>query len=169
MLMLKWKAAATLAASCFLGVGALAHFATAARPPEATAQPAADDEAKDKADKDKLKGIWKAISSVDDGHDEKDPEQYQLTFNGDAFIVRKAGQDFFKGTFKLDASASPKTIDLSITEGAHAGGRMRGIYAWDGDTLKWCTSTPQGADRPAEFASEPGSGRLLVVLKKEGP
>jgi predicted DNA-binding protein (UPF0251 family) len=60
-----------------------------------------------------------------------------------------------------------KTIDLSITEARHEGGRMLGICTWDGDRLKWCTTTPQGGERPTEFTCEPGSGHLLVGLKKE--
>jgi uncharacterized protein (TIGR03067 family) len=171
MLILKWKAAATLIAISLLGAGVFPRLAPSARPSDAGAVASvartATDDPKDKADKDKLKGTWRAVSSVDDGQDEKEPEQYQLVFDGSTFIVRKAGRDFFKGTFTLDASARPKTIDLSITEGEHEGGRMLGIYTWDGDRLKWCTTTPQGGDRPTEFTCEPGSGRLLVVLKNE--
>jgi len=171
MLMLKWKTAATLTAVSLLGAGVFTHLAPAARPWDVGAVAirtrTATDDAQDKVDKDKLKGTWKAVSSVDDGQDEPDPGQYELIFDGDAVTVRKAGRDFFKGTFTLNTAVDPKTIDLSITEGKHEGGRMLGIYTWDGGRWKWCTTTPQGGDRPREFTCEPGSGHLLVVLKKE--
>jgi uncharacterized protein (TIGR03067 family) len=171
MLMLKWKTAATLTAVSLLGAGVFTHLTPAARPWDvgmfAIRTRTATGDAQDKVDKDKLKGTWKAVSSVDDGQDEPDPGQYELIFNGDAVTVRKAGRDFFKGTFTLNTAVDPKTIDLSITEGKHEGGRMLGIYTWDGGRWKWCTTTPQGGDRPREFTCEPGSGYLLVVLKKE--
>ena len=131
MLILKWKAAVTLTTVFLLGAGVFSRLTPKIRPldvgaAEIVAQTTTDD-AKVKIDKDKLKGTWKAVSSVDDGQDEKDPGQYEPVFDGDAVTVRKAGRDFFKGTFTLDSSAHPKTIDLSITDGKHEGGRMLGI------------------------------------------
>ena len=39
------------------------------------------------------------------------------------------------GTQKLDPSKSPKTLDVTVTEGLNKGAVMLGIYELGGDTL----------------------------------
>lgn len=69
------------------------------------------------------------------------------------------------GTQKLDPSKSPKTIDMTLTEGPNKGAVMLGIYEIDGDTLKACFD-PQGKKRPTEFKSAPGSAHFLNIHKR---
>jgi uncharacterized protein (TIGR03067 family) len=59
------------------------------------------------------------------------------------------------GTQKIDPSKSPKTIDVTMTEGLNKRAVMLGIYEIDGDTLKACFD-PQGKQRPTKFKSAPG-------------
>ena len=50
-----------------------------------------------------------------------------------------------KGTFKVDPSKDPRAIDMEVTETkgkAHEGRTSKGIYAFDGETLKWCSVVP---------------------------
>ena len=69
------------------------------------------------------------------------------------------------GTQKLDPSKSPKTIDVTMTEGPSKGTVMLGIYEIDGDTLKVCFD-PHGKKRPTEFKSAPGSQTFVNVHKR---
>ncbi len=59
------------------------------------------------------------------------------------------------GTFKIDPTAKPKTMDSTATNGDNAGKTMLGIYELDGDTLKICWAPP-GKDRgrPISRAAE---------------
>src|SRR5260370_23015281 len=70
------------------------------------------------------------------------------------------------GTFKVDATKKPKTIDVTFTDGPEKGKTSLGIYELDGDTYKICVD-PEGKSRPTEFAIKPDSGHILEVLKRE--
>ena len=69
------------------------------------------------------------------------------------------------GTQKLDPSKSPKTIDVTVTEGLNKGAVMLGIYEINGDTLKVCFD-PEGKKRPTEFKSASGSADFVNVHKR---
>jgi RNA polymerase sigma factor (sigma-70 family) len=177
MLMARWNFAGA-AATVFLGAGILAGLARADRPgavPSQRIAAAIDDteksksEAKAAAEKAKLKGTWKPTSAVDNGREEENPAEHRVIFDGDSFTIKKNGNDEAKGKFTIDVAANPKTIDMKVTEGKHEGESLLGIYAWDGDSLKWCTAMPGATERPSKFASEPGSSLLFVVFEKEKP
>lgn len=70
------------------------------------------------------------------------------------------GQD--EGTFKINDSASPKTMDLS----SDAGKEIPAIYEVSGDTLKACY-TLNGGGRPSEFKSTEDSENVLVTYKRK--
>jgi uncharacterized protein (TIGR03067 family) len=72
----------------------------------------------------------------------------------------------YKGTYAIDPSKSPKTLDISFTEGPEKGNKSLGIYELDKDDWKICLGLA-GKDRPTEFASKPGSGHVLETLKRE--
>src|SRR5262249_47235108 len=65
-----------------------------------------------------------------------------------------------KGTFKVDLTQKPKTIDITFTEGPEKGKTVLGIYELEGDTYKLCLSL-KDKDRPKEFVSKAGSGHIL--------
>ena len=88
-----------------------------------------------------------------------------LTFEGDKHTVKKGDEVIQVGTQKIDPSKSPKTIDVTMTEGPNKGKVMLGIYAIDGDTLKVCFD-PQGKKRPTEFKSAPGSENFVNIHKR---
>jgi uncharacterized protein (TIGR03067 family) len=69
-----------------------------------------------------------------------------------------------KGTFKLDATQSPKTID-SVLAGQE-GKPIPGIYEFDGDKLRICAAPP-GKPRPKDFEARLGSQHTLVVWERE--
>jgi uncharacterized protein (TIGR03067 family) len=72
------------------------------------------------------------------------------------------------GTFKINPTASPKTIDITFTDGPGKDNTQKGIYELDGDSQKICWSAP-GKPRPTEFEAKPKSGRMLQVLEKVKP
>src|SRR5207244_11981360 len=74
----------------------------------------------------------------------------------------------YKGTFKIDVSKKPKTIDLIFTEGPEKGKTNYGIYELEGDTYKLCIDMG-GKNRPKEFGTKPGSGCGLEILKRQKP
>ena len=91
----------------------------------------------------------------------------RLIVKGDRFEMTDPAATY-RGTYTVDPSVTPKTIDVTFTEGPEAGKTSRGIYELDGDTYKVCVGLA-GRDRPEEFASKPGSGHALQVLRREKP
>jgi uncharacterized protein (TIGR03067 family) len=124
------------------------------------------DDAKDT----KLKGTWTAVTAEKGGQEQADAGDHTLTFDGDTFTISRKGQTFLKGTFKVDETQKPKTIDMEIKESPkeeHKGKTVLGIYELDGDNLKWCAANPGATERPKSFKTEAGSDLLLVTLKRE--
>src|SRR5207244_3615460 len=112
----------------------------------------------DKKDKKgNLQGTWAA---------EKDGKKAEMTFTKDMFSIVFDGEKKFQGTFKTDASKTPKHIDMKITEGdKYQGMTALCIYEIDGDTLKWCANEPGKDTRPTAFADKEG-GHLFLVFKR---
>jgi uncharacterized protein (TIGR03067 family) len=71
-----------------------------------------------------------------------------------------------RASLKIDPSTSPAQIDTTGEDGPGKGRTVKGIYKFDGDTLTVCVGGWGSKDRPTEFASKPGSGRLLFVHKR---
>jgi len=115
----------------------------------------------------KFHGVW-TFESVEAGGKKAPADGLRgltVTFAGDKYTVKKGDEVIQVGTQKLDSSKSPKTIDVTMTEGVNKGAVMLGIYEIDGDTLKVCFD-PQGKKRSTEFKSTPGSGDFVNVHKR---
>ena len=90
----------------------------------------------------------------------------QLTFKGVEPLTDKAS----KLTIKIDASPTPKCIDLKVEAGSLKGTLLEGVYEWKGNELKLCLNFASGiANRPLGFETKAGSNRVLLVLKRENP
>ena len=88
-----------------------------------------------------------------------------MTFDGDNVALSINGQTFIKGTFTLDERKSPKTLDVTISKGGGVAGKSSlGIYAFDGDTLKYCSGKAGSTDRTQKFKTE--SGCTMMVLRR---
>ena len=127
------------------------------------------DDAANKKDKEKLQGAWTAVSGEREGKEDAEAKEHALVFEGDKFSVKKGDKVVVRGTFKLDASKSPKTMDMEISEGPEdvKGKTAEAIYALDGDELSWCVAHPGDAERPAKFATKEGVKHMLVKFKRE--
>jgi uncharacterized protein (TIGR03067 family) len=128
---------------------------------------AADDKADLEKEVRKFQGTW-TFESCETGGKQLPASELKgliLIFEGDKHTVKKGDEVIQVGTQKLDPSKSPKTIDVTMTEGPNKGAVMLGIYEIDGDTLKVCFD-PQGKNRPTEFKSPPGSETFVNVHKR---
>ena len=127
----------------------------------------ADDKADLEKEVRKFQGTWTFESSEAGGTQlpADDLKTLILTFEGDKHTVKKGDEVIQVGIQKLDPSKSPKTIDVTMTEGPNKGAVMLGIYEIDGDTLRVCFD-PQGKKRPTEFKSAPGSENFVNVHKR---
>ena len=113
----------------------------------------------------KFEGSWRYESLEVAGKtvDVKEANESPLVIKGKTFAH---GED--KGTFTIDDKKTPKTIDLTFTEGRLKETVMKGIYELDDATYKLCVGEP-GSDRPKVFDSKAKDGGALAMLKKIKP
>ena len=121
-----------------------------------------------KKDLEALQGTWSVVTLENDGTP-LPPE----AIKGSTFVVKgdrytlKGGADTFRGMLRLDPSKKPKALDATfVDDDGKDKGKAQGIYELAGDRLRICWR--EGDRRPAEFASKPGSGARLIVLKRQG-
>ncbi len=116
-----------------------------------------------KGDMAKFQGNWK--SSLNNGD-----VQIRLTVKGDAMTAKwsKDGSELeLKGKFKLNESATPKTIDFvgfKRPDGEDMPDNP-GIYAIDGESITICAGGGGNA-RPTEFKAGEGGQPTLFTLEK---
>ena len=133
---------------------------------------AADGEAKEEAvakDLQAFKGTWRLSFKEEDGKkfSVEEIKDVIATANGKGRVsVRRGDKVIGGGTIKLDPTKKPRAIDITFTEGEGKGKTALGIYEIESDTFRVCIARP-GDERPAEFSAEAGSGRTLVVYKRE--
>ena len=96
----------------------------------------------------------------------------RLIYSGDGRFTTWIGEKVVQRTsFSVDPSKKPTTFDAVIQEGEVKGKSLKGttiygIYELNGDTRKLCYVIGSKEDRPTDFASKPGSGVYLEVLKR---
>lgn len=129
----------------------------------------AADDAADEVKKEiaRFEGSWKIVSLETEQNKltEDALKHFLLKIEGDKFTTVEDMRETH-GTFKLDPSKKPKTIDIAQTDRETKGKTILGIYELDGDTYKLCGDM-SGKNRPTEFAVKAGSGHFLEVLKRE--
>jgi len=121
---------------------------------------ALQDSANDK-DKKSLQGKWEVVSAVQGGKEVKVPKMCIVSFDGGNVTWTPKVGDFSEFSFALDASKTPKSLDLKSK-----GDAAVGIYELKGDDLKLCffDGEPVAKNRPRELASIEGT--TLMVLKR---
>src|SRR5437764_3061251 len=85
-------------------------------------------------------GAWNCASATIDGNPlaEETAKQLKLTLTADRYKSQRGDQVLFDSNYKVDASKSPKQIEMIGTEGDLKGKAAFGIYKLDGDTLTMC-------------------------------
>ncbi len=114
----------------------------------------------------KFTGTWLAVSITNDGKETNrdDVKKVVLVVDGAKYTLLGT-TGLVKGTHKLDASKTPKTIDATRSVGADKGKTIKGIYELSGASFKVCLAAP-GKDRPTSFDAKEGSGNRLLVFKR---
>lgn len=127
----------------------------------------ADDKADFAKETKKFQGTWTIESSVTGGQEipRTQLQGFLVIYEGDKHTVKHGDKVIQVGTQKIDPSKSPKTIDVTMSEGPNKGAVMLGIYEFEGETLKVCFD-PQGKKRPTEFKSTQGSQNFVNVHKR---
>lgn len=80
------------------------------------------------------------------------------------YVLKTKGPED-KGTATIDATKTPRQLDVIGTEGPNKGKTLLCIYELDGDTLKVCYDL-SGKARPTEFKSPAGTQVFLVTYKR---
>ncbi|MCC7085037.1 MAG: TIGR03067 domain-containing protein [Pirellulales bacterium] len=113
---------------------------------------------------DAFQGTWKLTAGEVDGT-ALTPEQLKvgkLVIQGNRFSVTLPEKGTATGTQKINATKSPKTIDVVDASGPNAGKKCLGIYEIKGDELRVCFAAA-GKARPTEFASKPSGAQWVHV------
>jgi uncharacterized protein (TIGR03067 family) len=112
-----------------------------------------------------LTGRWQLVKSVIDGNPVPEAEVRQTVLITDHDEFRFPA-DARVGTaplgkFTIDPITKPKEVDSTALSGPDKGKVTRGIYEIvDANNKRACWGKP-GSPRPADFTSDPGSGRTL--------
>jgi uncharacterized protein (TIGR03067 family) len=117
----------------------------------------------------RLQGQWfymsEAVSGVFGGGEVRD---HSILFKGERADFLLLGTVVATAAVRVGASGEFLEIDCTYEKGPKAGRTSKGIYEVEGNNLTICLSPP-GEDRPTKFVSKKGSGRLLLVLKRQKP
>jgi RNA polymerase sigma factor (sigma-70 family) len=171
----KVKAAMVVVLGTTLAVGGAAGVARVAAGPggQGRATAAAPGRAstpseKDGKDAQRLQGTWVCVSLVIDGKTAA-PERVKTTklfLTNKRYRTERDGKVLFDSTYTIDPGKDPKWMDIMGQED-FAGKLTHGIYRLEGDRLTLCYPRSEKA-RPTAFESTKGSGRTLVVFRREG-
>src|SRR5258706_4716994 len=110
----------------------------------------------------RLQGTWIAESAVVDGEKSERWPTATMTFDGHKLTLRHKDRSDETHFFKLTQDWKPKQIDIIDRNDV-----ISGIYAIDGDTLKFCFSKADKGGRPAQFTSSAANEWTYVILKRK--
>jgi uncharacterized protein (TIGR03067 family) len=116
---------------------------------------------------DTIEGTWLAVSGELGGKAFPDAllRTLKLVVAGDAYTVT-VGHAVDRGTLALDATPSPKRLDVHGTEGPNRGKTLLAIYERSGDLLRICYDLT-GRSRPTEFDTIEGAPTFLVTYRRQ--
>jgi len=116
----------------------------------------------------KFQGTWNLIS-IDSNGEVMPPETLKdrkLIVKGDGTVFMEGDQVYSRSTQKLDATTTPKQLDIRQIEGPYKGKLTKGIDTPEGDELTICYVYP-GDGRPTDFKAGKDSGRILLKFRRE--
>lgn len=137
-------------------------------PAPASGDPAGNDFTKElKA----LAGTWRPVSAENNGFKASQADLQGIRWIRDPdgkWEMRRGGKTVVGWTVKkIDATKTPRAIDIEVATGEHKGVVYLGIYELDGDTLRICFALPDRPVRPTGFAAGKGSVCALSEFKRE--
>ena len=111
-----------------------------------------------------LQGSWLFTSA--DGQDlTGSGQEIYVTITGNAYVQTINGQQVERGTFRIDETKKPMTLDLIIAEGDDAGQTQLGVLQIDGKTIWGKLAQPGMTARPTDFA--PADGYFVFAAVKK--
>jgi uncharacterized protein (TIGR03067 family) len=111
----------------------------------------------------KLQGTWYTVAIKYKGTATGEDRSDTITYEGTEYVQWRNGRQWAAGTVAIvDATASPKQIEYTVTEGESKGLRSRSIYTLDGDDHQICSGDAN--NRPTEFSGKAG---FLRVTKRD--
>jgi uncharacterized protein (TIGR03067 family) len=161
-----------LAFAACLGIG-LGIWLSGMRP--ASAQDKAQDKAADKkklTDQERLQGVWRGVESESGGvkFGAADLGNLKVTFQGKFTTWEQQGSGPIKSTYTLAPEKNPKQIDFGgkAPVGKKASPGLSGvrIYKLEQDRLYLVIAGPDKKQRPAAFATAPGTISTMYVLER---
>ena len=114
-----------------------------------------------------IQGAWTVVSAERDAKATTEVAGHRLRFSGDTFAIQHEGHSLFRGTYTVDTSKKPASIDFLHGDGNLKGKSWKGIYRFDGETLQICDNAPDmSKPRPTQFSAKTGSGYICIVFKR---
>jgi uncharacterized protein (TIGR03067 family) len=115
----------------------------------------------------KFQGTWKVASMEIGGKKVADDKAKGATLvvKGNQYAVKMGDKTLEQGTFKIDPTKKPKTIDVTPTEGKGKGKTFHGIYQINGDEARDSFST-DNKERPTSFDTKANSKWVVRVYKR---
>ena len=123
----------------------------------------------DKKELGKLAGTWTLKELTFDGEAHK--LKFNVVFKGNEGRVEgndSVESEYAKIKFKIDPTAKPQTMDITVASGSQTDATMEAIYEVKDDELRICAKV-FGKGRPKDFASADGSSVVLLVLTRKTP
>jgi uncharacterized protein (TIGR03067 family) len=111
-----------------------------------------------------VQGTWQMVQV--NGQDAAAAGQdITITITDNKYVQTVNGTVAEKGTFKIDETKKPMTIDISVVEGDDAGQTQLGVFEINGKTMTGKLSNPGGTARPTDFAIAEGFFVFTMVKK----
>jgi len=114
----------------------------------------------------KIQGTW-GIASAEIGGSFFPPQVARiitLKMDQGKYVVKAENLD--KGTYTINPTTKPKSLDIFGTEGPNAGKHFPCIYELHGNELRVCYQLGDGP-RPMEFKCPAGSKIFLVTYRRK--
>ena len=119
------------------------------------------------ADLKKMAGEWIPVLMQLNGKKQPDKvaKSIRLTITGDKYNT-VVGEEKDEGTLKVDATKTPREMDITPSVGPNRGKLLPCIYELKGNELKVCYGL-NGTERPADFkAGEDTKGVVMLITYK---
>jgi uncharacterized protein (TIGR03067 family) len=112
-----------------------------------------------------LDGIWIPHGAEFSGEALPTPESRWIVTGTRYVVESEAGRD--EGELRIDAAASPASVDLVGTSGPHGNKTIRAIFRLRGDLLQLCYDVSGDDRRPVTFTTSKGSMQLMVRYRRD--
>src|SRR5262249_11462818 len=111
-----------------------------------------------------IQGDWIVVAGEGDGKETKGLNGVRWSFGPRGKLSTYRDKDEQPGSFKLSPGKKPKQIDIDPFDEPEG---VIGIYELDGGKLKLCIVRSTKYQRPTDFTTKEGSGRLLLKLERK--